>query len=205
MGVYDAQSSANEIREAVESTPLREVRRQGKYAQHAMQTLLVNRRPSEEIGAPMSNQALSRRDFQRLTMAAFGGLVAGCQQQEPAAGPPADAAGEPTAVATAGEKNPLLDEPHVCRGLNTCKGFGSDSCAGRTQCATDSIKHECGTRNACRGQGGCGSNPGENACKGQGGCSVPLMDAVWERTRKRFEELMAAQGKEVGPAPPGKS
>jgi hypothetical protein len=151
----------------------------------------------------MSNSFLSRRDFQRLTMAAFSGLAAGCRPQEPAAGPPAGVASADVAVA--GDKNPLLDEPHVCRGLNTCKGFGSDGCAGRSQCATDSIKHECGTHNACRGQGGCGENPGENACKGQGGCSVPLMDAVWERTRKRFEALMAEQGKEVGPAPAGKS
>lgn len=139
----------------------------------------------------MSNGPLSRRDFQRLTMAALGGLAAGCQQN----GPKAEAA----------EVNPLLDEPHVCRGLNTCKGIGSDSCAGRSQCATESARHECGTQNACRGQGGCGSNPGENACKGQGGCSVPLMDAVWERTRKRFEKLMAEQGRKVGPAPAGKS
>lgn len=152
----------------------------------------------------MNHGPLTRRDFQRLTMAALGGLAAGCQQrQEPGAAPPGDAAAtnSDTMVAAADAKNPLLDEPHVCRGLNTCKGFGSDSCAGRSQCATDSIKHECGTHNACRGQGGCGTNPGENACKGQGGCSVPLMDAVWERTRKRFEQLMAEQGKEVGPAP----
>ncbi len=138
-------------------------------------------------------------------MAAFGGLAAGCQQREPAAVPAANGTAPGTAVAAAEEVNPLLDEPHVCRGLNTCKGFGSDSCAGLSQCATDSIHHECGTRNACRGQGGCGTNPGENTCKGHGGCSVPLMDAVWERTRKRFEKLMAEQGRKVGPAPPAKS
>jgi hypothetical protein len=128
----------------------------------------------------------------------MGGLAAGCSEQ-PAAAPKGDE------VAKADEVNPLLDEPHVCRGLNTCKGFGSDSCAGLSQCATESAKHECATHNACRGQGGCGENSGENACKGQGGCSVPLMDAVWDKTRKRFEELMAKEGKKVGPAPAKKS
>ena len=143
----------------------------------------------------MPNRSLNRRDFERLTLAALGGLAAGCSEQ-PKPAPDVNAVAQ---------VNPLLDEPHVCRGLNTCKGFGSDTCAGRSECATAEAKHECGTRNACRGQGGCGETSGENACKGQGGCSVPLMDAVWDKTRKRFEELMAKEGKEVGPAPAKKS
>jgi hypothetical protein len=141
----------------------------------------------------MKNQALSRRDFERLTLAALGGLAVGCQEQ-PKQAP----------LAKADEVNALLDEPHVCRGLNTCKGFGSDTCAGLSRCATESAKHQCATSNACRGQGGCGENPGENACKGQGGCSVPLMDTAWDKARKRFEELMAKEGKTVGVAPPAK-
>lgn len=136
---------------------------------------------------------ISRRDFERLTLAALGGLAAGCQQQ-PAA-----------PVAKADDVNPMLDEPHVCRGLNTCKGHGSDTCAGRSECASKEIHHACGSQNACKGQGGCGENPGENACKGQGACHVPLMDEIWDKARKRFEELMAKAGKEVGPAPPKKS
>lgn len=137
----------------------------------------------------MPGRSLSRRDFERLTLAALGGLTVGCQE-----------AAKPVETAKA-DVNPLLEEPHVCRGLNTCKGHGSDTCAGLSQCATESAKHICGTSNACKGQGGCGQNPGENDCKGKGGCSVPLMEEVWGKTRKRFEELMAKEGKQVGPAP----
>jgi hypothetical protein len=142
----------------------------------------------------MKTSNLSRRDFERLTLAAFGGLVAGCQKPE---------AAKPEA-AQAEAKNPLLEEPHVCRGLNTCKGHGSDTCAGLS--ATASVKeHHCGGSNECKGQGGCGQHPGENACKGQGGCSIPLMsDEVWAKTRARFEELMTKEGRKFGPAPPKK-
>ena len=80
----------------------------------------------------MTKRELSRRDFERLALAAIGGLAAGCQ--EPA---------KPPAVAKSDEIHPLLDEPHVCRGLNACKGFGSESCAGLGQCATEAAKHHC--------------------------------------------------------------
>ena len=142
----------------------------------------------------MLDRELHRRDFTRLTMAAFGGLVAG------------------TGVAFAqdkddkktGKKNPLLYEPHICRGLNTCKGKAKgkeNSCAGQGACATVEA-HSCKGENECRGQGGCGAKPGENACKGMGGCEVPIgKDETWKKARKRFEEVMAADGKKVGPAP----
>src|SRR5260370_18761199 len=74
------------------------------------------------------NTGLSRRDFGKLTMAAFGGVLLG------------------TAVASrAAEKDEkhdpelLLQDKHVCRGLNTCKGKGKggdNSCAGTGNCAT---------------------------------------------------------------------
>jgi hypothetical protein len=56
--------------------------------------------------------------------------------------------------------------------------------------------------NQCKGQGGCGSNPGENDCKGKGGCAVPLKDHAWDVARKNFEAAMKKAGKEVGSAPP---
>ncbi len=34
-----------------------------------------------------------------------------------------------------------------------------------------------------------------------GGCNVPLTDEKWKKARKRFEEVMTAEGKKVGPAP----
>lgn len=136
----------------------------------------------------------NRREFTKLAAAALGGLVAGTAA--------------PASAADKGDKkdkskNPLLSEPHVCRGLNTCKGKGKggkNTCAGTSQCATVKA-HTCGGDNDCRGQGGCGAHPGENECKGMGKCHVPLTDSAWKKARARFEELMKKEGKKVGPAP----
>jgi anaerobic selenocysteine-containing dehydrogenase len=137
---------------------------------------------------------ISRRDFGKLTLAAMAGMCAGAASTEAA-----DAKKEDV-------KNPLLSDPHVCRGLNTCKAKGVDkknTCAGLGQCAT-AAKHGCGAQNQCKGQGGCGSHPGENACKEQGECSVPLHSSAWKKARARYEELMKAGGKKFGPAPEAK-
>ena len=99
------------------------------------------------------------------------------------------------------------NDPHVCRGINTCKNKGkkdsTNDCAGQGHCAT--VKsHSCQGTNDCKGQGGCSDNPGENDCKGKGSCAVPL-DAgkkmTWQKARKRFEELMKKSGKTFGDAP----
>lgn len=179
----------------------------------------------------MKKSHVTRRDFNKLTMAAFGGLVtgtvAGCggpaaeqgQQAEQGGAPPAE--GQASAESGAGEgsgehehqhedetamadSNLLLEEPHVCRGLNTCKGKGAsgdNECAGQGTCAT-AEHHGCQGQNACKGQGGCGEAPGQNACKGQGNCAVPLMEDAWTKARAQLEKAMAAQNKQLGPAPP---
>lgn len=137
---------------------------------------------------------LSRRDFGKLALAALAGLSAG-----------ATVARADDKKSTP-EKSPLLNDPHVCRGLNTCKGKGADkknSCAGTGQCAT-AAKHACGSQNQCKGQGGCGSRPGENTCKEMGECSVPLHSSAWKKARARYEELMKAGGKKFGKAPAAK-
>jgi len=147
----------------------------------------------------MENEKLNRRDFERLTAAAVGGLLAGAGMAGSAAA--ADAPKKDP------KKNALLGEPHVCRGINMCKGLGAakdNACAGQGACATAKA-HTCHADNDCRGQGGCGAKPGENACKGKGECGVPMGAGAWKKARKRFEELMAADGKKVGPAPPKKS
>jgi hypothetical protein len=144
----------------------------------------------------MQDRELNRRDFSRLTAAAFGGLLAGA-----GIAPAAEDKKDTT-------KSPLLFEPHICRGLNTCKGKDpqkDNACAGQGNCATVAA-HSCKGENACRGQGACGAKPGENACKGMGGCEVPIAkDEMWKRVRKRFEEVMAKEGKKVGPAPAKKA
>lgn len=138
----------------------------------------------------MADRELNRRRFHQLSVAAFGGVLAGAAATQ--------AEDKPQAT------SPLLGDPHVCRGLNTCQGKGADkmnTCAGQGTCATAKA-HACGGENDCKGQGGCGATPGENACKGQGLCHVPLEHAgAWEKARKRFEELMTKAGKKFGPAP----
>jgi hypothetical protein len=156
----------------------------------------------------MAHSDLDRRDFHRLTLAAFGGLMTGavgCSETKPAAAPTADA---PTAaseemVLSADAEALILDEPHTCRGLNTCKELGrgkDNTCAGLGTCASVA-DHACATQNECKGQGGCGQDPGMNACKGQGSCHIPLMDNAWETARKAFETAMKKQGKTFGAAP----
>ena len=151
----------------------------------------------------MNGPTLNRRDVTRLALAALGGLVTGAL---------AGCGGNPTtegkapADAGSGEKlSRLLEDPHVCRGINTCKNKGkkgtTNECAGRAHCATVTA-HDCNGMNACKGQGGCGNKPGENACKGQGGCAVPLTDKTWPKARKRYEELMTKAGKKFADAPP---
>ena len=166
----------------------------------------------------MNEQGLNRRDFHRLTMAAFGGVVAGtvggCGEEKPAPAvkptasstpnsPTPDSKTKPAEVAAAD----VTGEPHACRGLNACKNQGSsgkNDCAGQGECATKSWEHSCGGENACKGQGGCGNDATQNECKGKGGCHVPLMDSVWDKARKHFEDKMKETGKEVGAAPPKK-
>jgi hypothetical protein len=154
---------------------------------------------------PQNGDDCSRRDFNRLTFAAVGGLMAGIAQ----AASPAFA---DDAKKKEEDKKKDKKELHVCRGLNSCKGQGAEvdldgdkkpdvnACAGQGACAT--AKHiTCGGENACKGQGGCGATPGENDCKGQGHCHVPLMDSAWKKARARFEARMKKQKKEVGAAP----
>jgi hypothetical protein len=148
---------------------------------------------------------MNRRDFTKLSMAVFGGVVAGTvgcgkgDQPQPVMKPSPPGPG-PVADASAPQK-----DLNVCRGLNACKGQGKggdNACAGQGQCATAKA-HDCGTLNDCKYQGGCNEKPGANDCKGMGGCHVPLAsDDVWQKARTLFEERMKAQGKEVGKAPP---
>jgi len=163
----------------------------------------------------------NRRDFTKLGAAAVGGLIfgAGCTEKKKADEPKKDDAKKtdkdpkktdtPAASgsAAAGEWVPFMQEPHVCRGLNACKGKGKgggNACAGQGACAT-AAAHTCHTENACKGQGGCGSTPGQNACKGKGECSVPLGDNTWTKARAKFEEVFKKANKPFGAAPAAKA
>ena len=152
----------------------------------------------------MEKSDLNRRDFQRLTAAAVGGLLAGAAIGGSASG--ADDKKDKVPRKDK-KKNPILGEPHVCRGINMCKGLGTDkknACAGQGTCATAKA-HLCHFKNECRGQGGCGAKPGENECKQKGECGVPLSSGAWKKARARFEALMKKEGKKVGPAPAKKA
>jgi hypothetical protein len=156
----------------------------------------------------MPENDLNRRDFTRLTLAAFGGTLTGAMVGCDA-GPPAPAPAPGTAPGTGlpsalpeGAENFLVGADHVCRGLNTCKDKdkdGENACAGQGDCAT--ISGSCGGTNACKGQGGCGATAGINECKEKGGCQVPLMDEAWTKARAVFEARMTAEGKAYGTAP----
>jgi hypothetical protein len=176
----------------------------------------------------MRNNELNRRDFTRLSAAAFGGLMAGsmagCKSEPPPPTPapsgttpsgttPDAGTGDGAEGETASSTTPaggeggnfLLAEKHACRGLNMCKGQGAggdNACAGQGECATIE-HHTCAGQNACKGQGGCGETAGNNDCSGKGNCAVPMHAGAWDKARETFEGLMKAQGKEVGAAPEG--
>jgi hypothetical protein len=140
---------------------------------------------------------LNRRDFGRLTLAAFGGVLAGALAGERLL------ADEPKKAAPAAPTAPAgsfsLKDPHICCGLNTCKGHGKgakNECAGLGSCATVAT-HGCAGSNACAGQG----ESGMNACKGQGTCGVPVAGDAWKAARGNFEAAMKKAGKKFGPAP----
>lgn len=146
----------------------------------------------------MPDANVSRRNFSKLVAAAAGGLMLGSrtafgQQGSESKGSAADFPVDPAQ---------LLEDPNVCRGLNTCqgKGKGEHACAGQAACSTVEA-HSCAGTNACKGQGGCGGYPGQNACNEHGHCAVPLSSGTWDIARKQFEHLMKDLGKEFGPAP----
>ena len=144
----------------------------------------------------MHTPDLNRREFTKLAAAAMGGLLAGAS---------AIRAAEDDKPKPKDPKKPLLlQEPHICRGLNpTCKGEykgKKNDCAGQAYGPT-AKEHVCKTHNDCAGLGGCGEHPGENRCKGMGECAVPLKDKTWEKARKNFEAAMTKAGKKFGDAP----
>lgn len=162
----------------------------------------------------MRQSNLARRDFHKLTIAALGGLAAGAgcvqaqdEKQQLAQGEKQQLAQGEKQQKKEGEltMDPafLAQEPHVCRGLNTCEGKGKgeeNACAGQGACATVG-KHSCEGMNECKGQGGCSGYPGQNTCNGKGHCAVPLSADTWKVARKQFEEVMKDLGHKVGAAP----
>lgn len=178
-----------------------------------------------------------RREFAKLTAAAFAGLMAGilvdlARDHSNSAGTAASTGGSfpqspkpntEIVQANTAESNPpkpssptippppkgtdvnllMVGDPHVCRGLNICRGKDkkhNNSCAGRGACAT-AESHACNGQNVCKGQAGCDSTAGINTCKGKGACAVPLKDATWKIARARFEQLAKAKHLAIGPAP----
>jgi hypothetical protein len=155
----------------------------------------------------MIDKILNRTTLQRLAFVALGGLtagtLAGCIGNNPTTKAPT--AAEKDKTDKQADATPrLLQDPHVCRGINTCKNKGkkgtTNECAGQAHCATVAA-HDCNGMNVCKGQGGCGEHPGENECKGKGGCEVPLSAKTWPKARKRFEELMTQANKKFADAP----
>ncbi|MBI4558690.1 MAG: hypothetical protein HY706_14005 [Candidatus Hydrogenedentes bacterium] len=143
----------------------------------------------------MLERSVSRRNFSKLTLAAAAGMVAGSSTALAAEGSGTKKKEFPVDPAL------LLQDPNVCRGLNSCKGKGKGehACAGQGACATVDA-HSCNGTNQCKGQGGCGGYPGQNSCKEQGHCAVPLSKDSWALARKQFEHLMKDLDKKFGAA-----
>ena len=167
----------------------------------------------------MDSQDLNRRAFGKMAAAALGGLVAGAglvgaaDKDKPASDKdkPVKDKGDDTPKAKDKDKPLMSQEPHICRGLNTCKGKshgGKNDCAGQGDCATAKA-HTCAGSNDCAGLGGCNNDvgkPGENACKTKGGCNVPIKDSkIWAQARKSFEADMKKADKKFGDAPKASS
>jgi hypothetical protein len=166
----------------------------------------------------MQDDGLARRDFHKLTLAALGGVIAGASVGCDGGNAPKPGAPKPkeetsaaprasetpgTDVALSDAEKLIIDEPHTCRGLNSCKNLGrskENACAGQGTCASIADA-ACAGNNECKGQGGCGETAGMNSCKGEGGCHIPLMDGAWKKARAAFEAAMKKSGKTVGAAP----
>jgi hypothetical protein len=132
----------------------------------------------------MKKDDVSRRDFGKLTLAAFGGVLAGSMLGG--------------RLLSADEKE-AAKEAHTCCGLNSCKGKGAggdNECAGTGKCATAEA-HGCAGENACKNQGG----SYDNDCKGKGSCAVPAKGDAWKKARANFEAAMNKAGTKFGPAP----
>jgi hypothetical protein len=165
----------------------------------------------------MNKSRIDRREFNQMSLAALTGVIAGvtvgCNDAKPPINNSAGTQAMPNDMSktagmtlSANAEAYIMDEPHTCRGLNSCKGLGRDqenACAGQGTCASIADS-SCGGHNECKGQGGCGENPGMNECKGQGGCHIPLMASAWDTARNAFETAMKKNGKEFGAAPPKK-
>ena len=131
------------------------------------------------------SEDVSRRDFGKLALAAFGGVVAGSMLG--------------SSLLSADDKKPAPKDAHACCGLNGCKGHGADGkneCAGQGSCSTVEA-HGCAGKNECKGQAG----GGENACKGKGGCAVPEKGDAWKKARASYEARMKKAGTKYGAAP----
>jgi hypothetical protein len=160
----------------------------------------------------MNPTGMDRREFHQFSLAALSGVLAGvasgCNDTSKPATNSTAAVNPPKAAETDVALSPeaealIMDEPHTCRGLNSCKNLGrsgDNACAGQGTCASIADA-SCSGQNECKGQGGCGANPGMNDCKGQGGCHVPLMASAWGTARAAFEAAMKKNGKEFGEAP----
>jgi len=130
------------------------------------------------------DEDVSRRDFGKLALAAFGGVVAGSVLGG--------------RLLAADEKEAAKDA-HACCGLNNCKGLGAggkNECAGQGSCST-AAAHGCAGSNECKGQG----STGDNSCKGKGSCAVPIKGDGWKKARASYETSMKKAGKKFGSAP----
>ncbi len=121
----------------------------------------------------MNDQTLNRRRLFQLAVAALGGLTAGalvgCNSGQT---PTADTDKKKEKDKKEADATPrLLQDPHVCRGINTCKNKGkkgtTNECAGQAHCATVTA-HDCNGMNDLQGARRLRRTPGRKRMQGQG-------------------------------------
>ena len=143
----------------------------------------------------MDGSQMNRRDFQRLTAAALGGVIGGSMHAPPRR------CGRRHGEVAAG-RTPRLSraehlqgEKRLRRDQRQERHVPAKAAAPRPRSTTAKA------RIPAKGQGGCGEHPGENTCKAKGSCEVPLKDKAWDKARANFEAAMKKAGKKFGPAP----
>ena len=167
----------------------------------------------------MKRTELNRRDFNKLTAAAFGGIVVGTVVgcggnggDDGTGGGDGDAGTDGTdtgdgtdgAASDTGPRGAEIAANNACSGLNQCMNYGKGehACAGQGSCSTVEA-HSCHGQNTCKYLGGCDGTAGTNECAEMGGCGVPMnpSEEAWAQARAAFEKRMMAMNKPFGDPP----
>ena len=136
----------------------------------------------------MKKDNVSRRDFGKLALAAFGGVVAG------------SVLGGSLLSADEMKKEAAKADAHACCGLNACKGQGKggdNDCAGQGKCSTTEA-HGCAGRQRLQEPGRRGHQRLQGTGELHGAHQGRRLE---EGARQTTRPSMTKAGKKFGPPP----